>query len=321
MHKPLSEGSRADSGASPMALLMLLTVGSMWGLTFSFAKAASEAGIGPLAYGFWQTTGAGSVLLVICGMRRESLRLDSRHLTYCLTCGALSLAAPNFILQMVIGHVPAGVAAIIITTVPLLTYPMAMVAKLETFAARRAVGLMLGFIGALVLVVPKASLPEPAMAGWVGFGFLAALFYASGNVYVALRRPGSSALPLAAGMLWGAAFWQAPVVLLTHSFQPLTLPFSFGEWGVIGQITVTSLASILYFEIMRRAGPVFFSQVAYVVTLSAILWAMVIFGERHSVLVWLAAALIASGVALVNWRRRNPAAGAASRHSKARRGG
>ena len=49
-------------------------------------------------------------------------------------------------------------------------------------------------------------------------------------------------------MLWGAAFWQAPVVLLTHSFQPLTFPFSFGEWGVIGQITVTSLASILYFE-------------------------------------------------------------------------
>ena len=37
----------------PVALLMLLTVGSMWGLTFSFAKAASEAGIGPLAYGFW----------------------------------------------------------------------------------------------------------------------------------------------------------------------------------------------------------------------------------------------------------------------------
>jgi drug/metabolite transporter (DMT)-like permease len=71
---------------------------------------------------------------------------------------------------------------------------------------------------------------------------------------------------------------------------------------VIGQITVTSLASILYFEIMRRAGPVFFSQVAYVVTLSAILWAMAIFGERHSALVWLAAALIASGVAMVNWR-------------------
>jgi drug/metabolite transporter (DMT)-like permease len=298
----LQAGSDLDRAARSAALMMLLLVGSMWGLTFSFAKAASEAGIGPLAYGFWQTTGAGSVLLLVCALRRERLRLDRHHLAYCLICGALSLAAPNFILQLVIGHVPAGVAAIIITTIPLVTYPLAMAAKLEVFVARRAIGLILGFMGALALVVPKASLPEPAMAGWVSFGFLAPLFYASGNVYVALRRPGSAALPLAAGMLWGAAFWQAPVVLLTHSFQPLTFPFSFGEWGVIGQITVTSLASILYFEIMRRAGPVFFSQVAYVVTLSAILWAMAIFGERHSALVWLAAALIASGVAMVNWR-------------------
>ncbi|MGH7186874.1 MAG: hypothetical protein ACREIB_11440, partial [Pseudomonadota bacterium] len=131
-------------------------------------------------------------------------------------------------------------------------------------------------------------------------------FYAIGNVYVAKRRPGSAALALAAGMLWGAACWQAPVVVLSDSVHPLTVPFSFGEWGVIGQIAVTSLASILYFDIMRRAGPVFFSQVAYVVTLSAILWAMAIFGERHSALVWSAGLLIACGVAMVNWRQRPP---------------
>ena len=289
-------------------LLMMLTVGTLWGLTFSFAKAASEAGIGPLAYGFWQTTGAGSVLLVVCLARRERLRLDPRHLAYYLICGFSSLAVPNLILQTVIGHVPAGVTAIVVTTVPLLTYGIAMAARLEIFAPRRALGILAGFFGALVLVVPKASLPEPGMAGWVAFGFLAPLFYATGNVYVAAKRPASPALPLAAGMLWGAACWQAPVILITHSFQPLTLPFSFGEWGVVGQIAVSSLASILYFEIVRRAGPVFFSQVAYVVTLTAILWAMAIFGERHSALVWAAAVLIAAGVALVNWRgARTPA--------------
>jgi hypothetical protein len=161
----LQAGSDLDRAARSAALMMLLLVGSMWGLTFSFAKAASEAGIGPLAYGFWQTTGAGSVLLLVCALRRERLRLDRHHLAYCLICGALSLAAPNFILQLVIGHVPAGVAAIIITTIPLVTYPLAMAAKLEVFVARRAIGLILGFMGALVLVVPKASLPEPAMAG------------------------------------------------------------------------------------------------------------------------------------------------------------
>ena len=302
MHQLTSTLTPAGGGSRLVPLTMMLVVGTLWGLTFSFAKAASEAGIGPLAYGFWQTTGAGSVLLLVCQVRRERLRLDRAHLTYYLTCGFLSLAMPNLILQMVIGHVPAGVAAILVTTVPLVTYAIAMAVKLDHFAPRRSLGLLAGFLGALVLVGPRASLPEPGMAGWVLFGFLAPLFYGSGNVYVAKFRPASAALPLAAGMLWGAAFWQAPAILLTDGFQMLTPPFSFGEWGVIGQISVTSLASILYFEIVRRAGPVFFSQVAYVVTLTAILWAMAIFGERHSELVWAAAALIASGVALVNFR-------------------
>ncbi|HXV23414.1 MAG TPA: DMT family transporter [Alphaproteobacteria bacterium] len=301
MNELSSTLSRAGGSLSP--LLMLLAVGTLWGLTFSFAKAASQAGIGPLAYGFWQTTGAGCVVLLVCLVRRERLRLDRPHLIYYLTCGFLALAVPNLILQMVIGHVPAGVTAIVVTTVPLLTYALAMIVKLDVLSIRRALGILIGLAGSLLLVVPKASLPEPAMVGWVAFGFVAPLFYAMGNVYVAAHRPASPALPLAAGMLWGAACWQAPVIFLTGSFQMLTIPFSFGEWGVLGQIAVSSLASILYFEIMRRAGPVFFSQVAYVVTLTAILWAMAIFGERHSLLVWAAGALIASGVALVNWRK------------------
>jgi drug/metabolite transporter (DMT)-like permease len=301
----MTQVSPAEVGA-PRAgivpLVMMLTVGTLWGLTFSFAKAASEAGIGPLAYGFWQTTGAGSVLLLVCLARREPLRMDARHLAYYLISGFCSLAVPNLILQTVIGHVPAGVTAIIVTTVPLLTYAIALSVRLDSFSLRRSLGILAGLFGALALVLPKASLPEPSMAGWVAFGFLAPFFYATGNVYVAARRPASATLPLATGMLWGAASWQAPVLLATGSFQMLTPPLDFGEWSVMGQIAVTSLASILYFEIVRRAGPVFFSQVAYVVTLTAILWAMAIFGERHSALVWAAAVLIAAGVALVNWR-------------------
>jgi len=41
----LQAGSDLDRAARSAALMMLLLVGSMWGLTFSFAKAASEAGL------------------------------------------------------------------------------------------------------------------------------------------------------------------------------------------------------------------------------------------------------------------------------------
>ncbi|MDF2765261.1 MAG: Multidrug transporter permease, partial [Rhodospirillales bacterium] len=131
MNQLSSTATRAVGGSLLAPLLMMLTVGTLWGLTFSFAKAASDAGIGPLAYCFWQTTGAGTVLLLVCVLRREPPRLDRPHLAYYLTCGFLSLAVPNLILQTVIGHVPAGVTAIIVTTVPLLTYAIAMAVKLD----------------------------------------------------------------------------------------------------------------------------------------------------------------------------------------------
>ena len=45
-----------------------------------------------------------------------------------------------------------------------------------------------------------------------------------------------------------------------------------------------------------RAGPVFASQTAYIVTLAGVLWGMVIYRETHSVWVW--ASLVVMFIAL-----------------------
>jgi drug/metabolite transporter (DMT)-like permease len=55
----------------------------------------------------------------------------------------------------------------------------------------------------------------------------------------------------------------------------------------------------LLFEIIRLAGPVFFSLQNYVATLSGIGWGMLIHGEAHSIWIWLALALLFLGLALV----------------------
>ena len=51
---------------------------------------------------------------------------------------------------------------------------------------------------------------------------------------------------------------------------------------------------------MRIAGPVYFSQVAYLVTFFGIAIAMVVFDERYSVWHWVAFAVTVTGVILVN---------------------
>ena len=73
--------------------------------------------------------------------------------------------------------------------------------------------------------------------------------------------------------------------------------------GMIGDVPLVSGAALAFmFEIIRLAGPVFFAQVAYLVTASGVLWGMALFGERHSGLIWLALALMLAGIALVNPR-------------------
>ena len=54
------------------------------------------------------------------------------------------------------------------------------------------------------------------------------------------------------------------------------------------------------FEIIRRAGPVFFAQFNYVVVVAGIVWARIIFSDTFSGWVWAAIAVMAVGLVLAN---------------------
>ena len=60
---------------------MLLVAGAIiYGAVFTVNKMAAEAGVMPLAYGFWQSFGAGLVLWIILLLKRERLPLSRIHL-------------------------------------------------------------------------------------------------------------------------------------------------------------------------------------------------------------------------------------------------
>jgi len=61
----------------------------------------------------------------------------------------------------------------------------------------------------------------------------------------------------------------------------------------------STLAYMMFFYTIRTAGPVFASQCAYIVTISGILWGIVIFSEVHTIWVWLSVVVMMAGLALV----------------------
>ena len=290
---------------------MIVALGSLWGLAFSFSKMAANGGGHPVSYTFWQGLGAGLAVAAICRIRGLRVPMNRQYLRYYFTIGLIGIALPNVNLVAAIAHLPAGVMVLTIPFVPLMTYLIAIGLKVERFAWLRFAGVLCGLAGVALIVLPEASLPDPDAAYWFLLALATPLLYAATNVSAAyLRPPDSKSLPLAGGMLLAAATILAPVVFAMDVLYIPKLPGGAAEIGIAGQIVISSIAYLIFFEVLRLAGPVFMSFSGYIVSLTGIGWGVLIFGESHSPWIWGAALLIFTGLALVNLRRNASSGGA-----------
>lgn len=282
----------------PLVLLVLL--GSMWGLGFSLAKIATNGGVAPLAYSFWQSAGAGAVLSILVLARRVRVQRSPRHLWFYLLMGIVGFSIPNVIIIICVSHLPVGIAAVVVPLSPLFTCALAFAIGIEGLSPARIAGLALGLLGTALIVLPAASLPSPEQAPWALLATATPLFYALGNIIAARLRPREiDSWTLAAAVHVINAAVLAPVVLLGGYLHPLWPPFAAHDLAVIGQIVIGCIGSVLFLEIVRIAGPVFLSQAAYIVTVTGVLWGMALFDERHGPTVWAAMLAIFAGVLLV----------------------
>lgn len=305
--------SEVPSPAAPaprlVPALILLFLGTIWGLNSSIGKLAGQHGVDPIGFSAWQMAGAAVVVALVCRLKGLPIRFDRAHWRYYLLVGLIGTALPSVNLINTLRHLPAGVLTIGLSMVPLFSYMMSMTVGLERFDRVRAAGILLSFVGVLLIVVPDASLPEPEDAQWFLIGLLTPLLYAFSSVAAAKFRPaGATSFPLAGGMLivMGAVLW--PTALATgQAFAPtLTLDpgaIDWGTWSVLIAMAVSAVAYFCYFEVVRMAGPVVVSLVGYIVTVTGIAWGIAIFDERHSPYVWAAVAVIFAGLALVNMRQ------------------
>jgi len=291
----------APHGVPMLPLVLLLALGSLWGLSPAFTKFLALEGIPPIGAVFWQTLIAGIGLLAMCRIRRVAIGLSRRHLFYYGVMGAAGIALPNSNMVFVLGHIPAGLMSVIIVTAPVITYVVAVAIRLEIIDARRAGGVALGFAGAAVLVLPSGSLPSPEMLPFALLAFITPLAWALTNVYAEAARPhGADPMTLAMGTMFAAAITSLIAALATGSFHPIWRDFGIGDQALIGYGLITILTFFLYFTVVSLSGAVYLAQVGYITTLMGLGWGAWFYGEEPSAWLWLAVVLVFGGVALVN---------------------
>jgi drug/metabolite transporter (DMT)-like permease len=277
----------------------MVAMGAFWGLQFSLAKIGGAHGIAPSSWVFFVNLIGTPVLFAIALARGTRAADLPRHWVYALIAGATAIAIPNTIMALVVGHVPAGLAAMLNTLSPLMTYAIALGFRMERAHALRIAGLACGLAGAVLVLGPRASLPDPAMWPWVVLCLWVPFFYAASNVYIGKYRPsGVDSIALAALMQAGSLVAVLPLAVYEGIHVPIP-PAHAGDWALLVQSAFNWIASLLFFEAMRLAGPVFFSQTGFLVTLWGVLWGWLLFDETHSAYIWAAMAAIFVGLALV----------------------
>ena len=292
-------------GAAPgaMGYAGLLFCGAAWGLTTPLIKIATGAGHGALSIALWQTCLTVALLGLWLGLRGgiRSLPLDGPALRLYAVFGLMGMALPQWASFTGTTHLPAGIMSILLSLVPILALPLALVLGTERFSALRLLGVGLGAAAVVILASPGGALPEPGLWVWVLVGALAPALYAIEGAWIAGSRVPAGPLQV----LWaGAVVSLIALIGLNLGFGGPLLPDALG-WpeaaiAVAGLLSLGAFA--VYILLLRRCGAVFGAQVGYVVTGAGVVFAMTLLGERYPPQVWLALALLFVGLALVQPR-------------------
>jgi drug/metabolite transporter (DMT)-like permease len=269
-------------------LLQLLVLAALWGASFLFIRVGvTDFGVAPLMA---LRVGIGALFLLIVLFARRPVRqslatLRSRALPL-VVVGILNSAAPFCLFAYAELTLSAGVTSVINATTPLWGALVAFLWLKDRLSALRSVGLVIGFLGVLMLVWDQIATPHGAAATPLtaalaaGAALGATLLYGIAANYTKRYLTGVDALTVAAGTMTGATVVLLPLAVI---FWPAA-PVSLHAWGAVIALGVacTGVAYMLFFHLLATIGPARAITVTFVIPIFGILWGALFLGESVS---------------------------------------
>jgi drug/metabolite transporter (DMT)-like permease len=279
---------------------LLAGLALVFGSAFFLQKLAL-ASYGPLSAALGRV--ALGALMLCCLAALRGRRLPGRPGIYLclLVMGALNNAIPFSLICWGQTHIDSGLAAVLNATTPIFTVLAAHAAGQERLTPRRVAGVGLGFLGVAVLIGP-ASLTrlDPANLGAIAV-LAAAASYAAAGIWG--RRLSELPIEVAAGgMLTGSTLLLLPLALvLEHPWRVAPTTESLAAIAALGCLS-TAVAYLIYFRVLRRAGPTNLLLVTFLLPVVALALGSTFLGERLEVRDLAGLFLILGGLAAIDGR-------------------
>lgn len=293
--------SALGSGWVRVAVLALL-----WGSTFLWIDLALR-GLSPLQVTFVRCVLGAFVLVVAClvsGHRLPRGRTVWRHIAVAaFFCNALPFALFSLGQQTV----DSGLAGVLNATTPLWSIALGLALGSERgFRPVRLAGLLLGFVGTVVLFAPWQS---DAATGWGALAIIgAAASYAVAFTYMGrtLVGRGTPTISLSAAQLVAASGLTAVVLPVGGGLAPIDPgPVVVGA-AVVLSVCCTAITFHLTYRIINDEGATNAAVVGYLLPVVSVLLGVVVLGEELSPRVVLGMAVVLLGVGLTRRGGQRP---------------
>lgn len=289
---------RQTAGVSARLTLATVTlVAALVGLNFTILKYGLEHA-SPILLTAMRSAIGGPVLLAVALLRGERPPRERRD-WWNIAAVSFSITTVSSAL-LVVGtrRVPAGLASLLSSTMPLFTAVLGVLLLGVRIDRRALLGLAVGFAGTATLAAP--AMDGRGQAVGVVVLVLSALAWAYGTVH----------------MKWQDMTRVSPVMLVAFQLlmsAAVLLPFGLvvegpGEvdlgWGLFWPLMYSAIPSqaltfALLATVVRRASPTHAAASAYLAPLFGVLFSWLIRGERLGAVELIGGALIVAGVYVV----------------------
>ncbi|MCT4623749.1 MAG: DMT family transporter [Schleiferiaceae bacterium] len=285
-----------------LAWIIFIGLAIVWGSSFILMKRGLESfhfyevGSFRLAFAFWFTA--------LIGFRYFK-KFKAKDAWPLFVVGILGNGLPYMLFPIALSEIDSSIIGVINSLVPLFTLIIGMVFFKSGVKKLQVLGIIVGFIGAYVLINPHgAHLGEKWY--FVFFAIAASLCYALSINTISKKLAHLDSLSITLLSLMFVGIPATSYLLISGSIMKVVgdpvAQVNLGYIAILG-ILGTSIAVILFNYLIKISSPIFSASVTYFIPIIAIAWGW-FDGEQIGVTTVAGVILILFGVYLVNFKRK-----------------
>lgn len=293
----------SDTSKTP-AILLMIVLSLIWGSSFILIKQGLKV-FSADQVGAMRVSSAFLFLLPAAFFRLKGLK--NHHYPSLFFSGMLGIFIPAFLFAFAQTHMNSSVAGIMNTLTPMFTMVIGVLFFSQRFRTIAIVGIVLGFGGAILLILSREEGQITGINYYALLIVLACLCYGMNLNYIKFKIADLSALTITSmSVVLIGPF--ALIYLLGFTDFATRLQTAPGGWEAFGFIVLlgmmgTAIATILFNRLVKISTPLFASSVTYIIPIVAVMWG-ILDNERLVAGHFIGMVAIVGGVYLANRKRK-----------------